>query len=145
MLFSIGSVTLAYMRKLTQTRFRSDSGGRDNCLATAIACILDLNSAEDALQVQDFYTQDDNDPTWELVLDHWLKERGWEIAVVAGHLLNGGPYLVTGTTHRDESLHVCIYEDGELIWDPHPDNKGLVEEIQYEYLFKSGQNDKLDV
>lgn len=133
------------MLKLTQTRFKNESGERDNCLATAIACILDLNSAEDALQVQEFYTDNPDDPTWELILDHWLKERGWEIALLAGHLIGGGPYLVTGTTHRDNDLHVCIYEDGELLWDPHPDNTGIVKEIQYEYLFKAGQNDTPDV
>jgi hypothetical protein len=39
--------------------------------------------------------------------------------------LNGKYYLVTGETVRG-FRHVCIYQNGELVHDPHPTKDGLI-------------------
>lgn len=125
------------MKKLIQTRF-NDGNQKDNCLATVIACLMELDSPEDVIQVQNYFTDKKDEAKWQLLLDFWLKERGWEIVLMPGHLNNGEYYLVTGNNKRDDNYHVCVYRNKELIWDPHPSGDGLNSEIQFEYLHNVG-------
>jgi hypothetical protein len=127
------------MKKLTQTRFATSLTDaveeRDNCFATVIACFMDLDSPEDAYQVQELYPEDGNqqDARWVLVLSRWLEERGWDWGSMEGHLYDSDYYMVAGTSSRG-TMHVCIYKNGELWHDPHPDQDGLLAEELYEYF-----------
>lgn len=120
------------MRKLTQTRLHNPPT-RGNCFPTVIACFLDLESPEDAIQIQEHYDEDD----WNVKLYNWLLEKGWQWSVGDGHLFNDEFYLVSGESPRNSKVtHVCIYQNGELYHDPHPDKTGIVTEAHFERIKK---------
>jgi len=121
------------MKKLTQTRFHNPPEIRGNCFPTVIACFLDLESAENAFQVQELFGQDD----WMIQLLEWLNGKGWDIGTLNGHLYTDEFYLVTGVSPRNPKInHVCIYQNGKLWHDPHPDGTGILTEANFEYLEK---------
>lgn len=122
------------MKKLIQTRLHlPDQGQIGNCFATVIACLLGLKSAEEVIQIQEYY-EDDN---WSTILTDWLNQRGWSWVQISDHLKNDNYYLVIGESPRGVS-HVCIYKNGELYHDPHPSGEGLVNEKYFELIEKVG-------
>jgi hypothetical protein len=50
-------------------------------------------------------------------------------------MYDGSYYLVAGESARG-TIHVCIYKNGALWHDPHPDQSGLLEEDMFEYFKK---------
>lgn len=125
------------MKKLLQTRLHSDSE-RGNCFAAVIASIMDLDSAEDALQIQEHYDNED----WASVLLKWLNDRGYDWYSIDGHSkVKDEFYLVTGKSPRfsGEINHICIYQNGKLFHDPHPEQAGLSTESYFEVIEKMNQ------
>lgn len=123
------------MKKLIQTRLHNPPESRGNCLPTVIACFLDLDSAEDVIQVQELYDKVDD---WQGDLIEWLGIRGWDMGGLRGHLDTDEYYLVTGVSPRNSKInHVCIYQKGKLWHDPHPDQTGILTEEYFEYLEKA--------
>lgn len=133
------------MKKLIQTRVDSvlnhlwdDVKTRENSYAAAIACFLDLESPEDCIQIQEHFSEDESDVKWVLVLSLWLQERGYDWGSLNGHQFDNSYYLVIGESYRGFD-HVCIYKNGELWHDPHPDGTGLVTEELFEFLRKNNE------
>jgi len=94
---------------------------------------MDLDSAEDALQVQNLY----NEESWCETLIEWLNSNGWDLGTLHGHLDTDEFYLVTGISPRNSKInHVCIYQNGKLWHDPHPDGTGILTETNFQYLEK---------
>lgn len=123
------------MRKLTQTRLHVPGKVKGNCFPTVIACFMDLESPEDAFQIQEHYNDEDG---WVDKLIRWLFERDWEWGNLNGHQYDDSHYLVIGNTNRSKTVkHVCIYRNGKLWHDPHPDGTGLTTETNFEYLIKN--------
>ena len=127
------------MKKLIQTRLYDSMKSKEsgNCFPTVIACIMDLNSPDDVIQIQEHYKDDEEeeDHAWIDVLMDWLTEKGYEWYGLTEHLTSEQYYLVTGKTIRG-TVHVCIYFKGELYHDPHPSGAGLTEILNYEYIGK---------
>lgn len=117
------------MRKLQQTRLHNPPESLGNCFPTVLACLLDLDSPEDVIQIQEKYKE----PDWNIQLFKWLEERGWIWGTIPGHLYDGSYYMVTGDTNRG-AKHICIYQNGKLYHDPNPCNKGLLSEDIFEML-----------
>ncbi|CCH01266.1 hypothetical protein FAES_3257 [Fibrella aestuarina BUZ 2] len=133
------------MKFYHQTRLHQpDLGINGNCFPTALACLLDLDSPEAAPQFQELF--DDPDQNWFAMMQDWLYELGWEFITVYKHRSNGQPYLVSGDTERG-TYHVCIYQDGKLLHDPHPSGAGLinVKEIQMLIPVSNETNDPVQV
>lgn len=122
------------MKKLTQTRLHDPPNSFGNCFSAVIACIMGKDSAEDVIQIQDYY-DDEKVNSWIWVLRDWLKKHGYIWYDLKGHLMTGEYYLVTGKTERN-TVHICIYKNGKLYHDPHPSNKGLTEIMNFEYIGK---------
>jgi hypothetical protein len=123
------------MKKLIQTRLHNPPISKGNCFPTVIACFLDLQSPEDVLQVQEIYSAEGRD--WHDELEQWLKEKGWEKEYINGHLFDDSYYLVSGQSPRNPKVsHVCIYKNGKLYHDPHPDQTGILSEDYFETLEK---------
>lgn len=119
------------MKKLIQTRLHNPPI-RGNCFPTVIACIMDLNSPEDAFQFQEHYDSEDG---WYHLLEDWLFNKGWQLNGLNGHLDDGAYYFVSGKTKRSKTVsHICIYKNGKLYHDPHPDQSGLTTEDNFEFL-----------
>lgn len=123
------------MKKLIQTRLHTSmkKEERGNCFPTVIACIMDMNSPEDVIQIQEYYKEEREDDNWVVILTQWLTDKGYEWGSLNGHQSDGSYYLVTGKTKRGV-VHICIYKDGKLYHDPHPSGKGLETIMHYEYL-----------
>lgn len=119
------------MRKLTQTRLHNPPQ-RGNCLPTVIACFLDYESAEDVLQIQEIY---DKVEDWKSEWLEWLTEKGLDVGTLGGHVHDDSFYLVTGISPRNPDInHVCIYQNGKLWHDPHPDQTGIINESYFQYV-----------
>lgn len=125
------------MKKLIQTRLNTgmEPKKRGNCFSTVIACLMDLNSSEDVIQIQEYYKniKEEEDNKWVDILMDWLDKKGYEWHGLKGHLYDGSYYLVNGETIRG-AIHICIYLNGNLYHDPHPSNTGLTKIISYEYI-----------
>ncbi|MEX0595439.1 MAG: hypothetical protein WD512_02985, partial [Candidatus Paceibacterota bacterium] len=117
------------MRKLFQTRLHTEEQN-GNCFSAVIASLMGLKSAEDAIQIQEYYTKKD----WFTTLNKWLMERGWRISKIDNHLQKDVLYLVVGATVRGHN-HICIYKNRELFHDPHPSGAGLANNKKF-YVLK---------
>jgi hypothetical protein len=122
------------MKKLIQTRLHNPPQ-KGNCYPTVIACFMDLESSEDVIQIQEYYPKENEDTEWFLKLWDWLEDRGWGIKHIDGHLYDNSFYCVTGNSLRGNS-HICIYQNGKLFHDPHPDSIGLITEKHFEIIYQ---------
>ena len=124
------------MKKNIQTSlYDPNEPGTGNCFPAVISCIMDLGSADYVLQIQQYYKCAE----WKNMLQQWLNDRGYIWKKLGGHLAGDLYYFVTGATIRTEkskALHVCIYKNGEMVHDPHPDNTGLISELEFEIIEK---------
>ena len=121
------------MKKLIQTRLHIPGEQRGNCFAAAIACIMELKSAEDVLQIQEHFDNEE----WPTMLLYWLSARGWDMGTLSGHVYDGSYYLVTGKSPRDPNInHVVIFQNGEMVHDTHPSGAGIIDPFLFEYLEK---------
>lgn len=137
------------MIPVKQTKLHNPPVQNGNCFAAVIASILEI-PIEEVLPVEDMFEQYD----WHVRLFCWLKERGWiwrtawEFQQFYQHgsggdfikqeMIKDKPYLVTGMTNRFEGkvAHICIYMNGEMVHDPHPDNTGLTTQDYFEVIEK---------
>lgn len=120
-------------KKLDQTRLHTgeEPTQRGNCYPAVIASVMGLDSAEDAIQIQEYYDSD----MWHYILWEWLQHQGWELTTINGHLFDGSYYLASGMTIRG-TRHVCIYRNGYLWHDPHPSRTGLLFSDHFETIEK---------
>lgn len=116
------------MKKNKQTRLHNPPCVRGNCFAAVLSSLLELESAEDVIQIQEHYEKD-----WVHILDEWLISRGYGLEKISGHLDTKEYYMVTGKTDTGV-MHVCIYKNGKMVWDPNPSKKGIVTEEYFEVL-----------
>jgi len=110
------------MTRVMQTRFSTETT-KGNCYAAVIASIMNKDSAEDVIQIQEYYDTDE----WAIKLLEWLDEQGYDLCTIDGHLYDGSLYFVSGLSPRDRSInHICIYQNGHMVHDPHPDGTGIL-------------------
>jgi hypothetical protein len=117
---------------------------RGNCLAAAIASLLELPITE----VPNFETlYGINNTYYYEVLCKWLRHLGYEITTDDRFKCFHGDenrnefkeqlkdmyYLVSGKSTRGIQ-HICIYQNGKLVHDPHPTNEGLFTEDFFEFI-----------
>ena len=119
------------MKKLIQTRLHNPPEQIGNCYATVIACFMDLNSPEDAIQIQEIYYSEY--VNWQIELINWLEKNKYRINYLDSHPKDDSFYAVTGKTIRD-TTHICIYQNGMLFHDPHPSQFGLISELAFEII-----------
>jgi hypothetical protein len=100
------------------------NGQHGNCLSAVLASLLHLPIAEVPL----FATPG----TWVKDLNAWLRPRGLAYCMVAdfeydAYGIEGLWHEVSGNTHRGNDVsHACVAKDGNVVFDPHPDDAGLV-------------------
>jgi hypothetical protein len=121
------------MLELKQTRLHRGQlpEERGNCYPAVIACILEM-PVEDVIQFQELY-----DGVWYEPLTNWLAKLGWGFEYLPDHLADDELYFVTGISPRDKGIrHICIYKNGSMVWDPHPDGQGILTEDNFERLVR---------
>ena len=131
-------------------------GGKGSCYPTTIACLLDLELEEIPFFNLCYWNKEEDDNIYKGLMElsatqfdkkYWIYKSLWSY-ILEAFLFSKGykevflyddekeewlknnpntPYMVTGETVRG-TRHVCIYMNGQLHHDPHPDNTGLVKE-----------------
>lgn len=101
------------MIPIDQTTFGRPIG---NCLQAALASLLELPLGE----VPHVVMHGD----WWDRLTTWAIGQGFELVPIAPNWPPRGYYLATGPAVRGLP-HTCVYHDGALAHDPHPDRTGL--------------------
>lgn len=132
-----------------QTKIHNPPYQNGNCFAAVISSITGIPIG-DIYPIEDLY----GEPCWSERLYKWLFERGWvwrgakefDYRYSLGKIPNGFTeedfrdklYLVIGRTNRynGEVAHICIFKNGEMVHDPHPDNTGLTTLEHYEIIEK---------
>lgn len=97
---------------------------RGNCFQAAIASLLELPLDD----VPHFVALGKD--AWWTATEEWFAARGvhiaWQPICEHGWLPLGLPIMVTGRSPRGAWTHVVIYQDWELLHDPHPSGAGIV-------------------
>lgn len=126
---------------------------RGNCYAAAIASILEL-PIDQVPNVEVFFHIDNG--YWQEVMLAFLASKGWDLCsdhrFKVFHDENYGfedrekwledckdkYYLVSGKSPRGV-YHICIYQNGKLVHDPHPTKEGLLSEVFFQSLEKENK------
>lgn len=125
---------------------------RGNCMAAVVASLLNLTidsvpNVETLFHIEGGY--------WQEVLMTFCKSVGYDwgtddrFRVFHDDLYGSSDgireelfeqcsnkhYIISGKSPRGV-FHVCIYLNGEMVWDPHPSREGLVTEEYFESILK---------
>lgn len=114
-------------KAVRQTKFLGPSSTTGNCTEAAIATLLQIPLSE----VPEFNRSGDASDFWESI-ESFLVERGLYVRYTSTH--RPGTYLVSGPTVRGKGHHTVVYQDGVLVWDPHPSDAGVTEDVWCLYL-----------
>lgn len=132
-------IKLNPVKKLEQTRFGSSDSPilseRENSYSTVIACFMGMSDAEEAFQIQEHFPEYGNERniSWVLAFSKWLEDKGYDWGGLEDHQYDDSLYIVFGVSYRGDS-HACIYKNGQLWHDPHPDGSGLLQEVFFEFI-----------
>lgn len=135
------------LEKVFQTKLHNPPVQNGNCFRAVISTITQI-PIDDIPPIEENMNSD----TWHIELFCWLKNRGWlwrgapEFDLYYGkgrffdfmkpEMLKDRLYMVVGKTNRFEGMidHICIYKNGELWHDPHPNNTGLTTMEYFEII-----------
>lgn len=135
------------MKFVKQTRLHIPDKQNGNCYAAVIASFLDIE-CEEAIQIQERY----DEGGWFDDLQHWLNVRGFRLRSADEfkcfhecftgeykkemmHLHKDKYYLISGKSPRNNAIsHICIYQNGKMVHDPHPDNTGIMTEDDFSII-----------
>lgn len=115
------------MIPVTQTKLHDPPRQNGNCLAAALASILEL-PIEAIPEFEDMKKSE-----WWDELKSWLKIRGMYIINFDGEniqfLLDNFDmyFIVSGTSPRGDCNHSVIYKGNKMVHDPHPSGNGVTE------------------
>lgn len=107
------------------------NGLKGNCFSAVLASLLHLPIEDIPLFV---------DPeTWNSDLNAWLRPFGMAYIVIgvderfiADIGITGMWHEVSGYTPRfKDVMHSCVAKDCKLVFDPHPDDSGLIGSLYY--------------
>lgn len=103
------------MKPIHQNKFGRPDG---NCFEAALASILQLSLAE----VPHFGPGHE----WWDNACNWARKRGWQLEYLPVYwpAKPTGFYIANGPSPRG-IRHSVVYQDGQLVHDPHPQNVGL--------------------
>lgn len=106
-----------------------------NCFAAVIASVLEME-VEEVIQIQEHYEEE----KWFGKLNTWLAKRGWRVRVISkseAKRLKNKYYFVTGLSPvYPGEYHICIFKNGEMVHDPHPEGRGITTKEEYSILEK---------
>jgi hypothetical protein len=91
-------------------------------------------------EVPNFWYQGDSPQACFAALRDWLNERGWTIITLPVHdveaILNYVEgYVILGGRSSAGVEHCTIWYKGEMVHDPHPERKGLVDVTAIDILY----------
>lgn len=143
--------------KVVVNKSNGEQVRRGNCFAACIASLLEL-PIEEVPNVEVFFQFEDSF-YWSEVMSEFLRLKGYELMndnmvkrfhPEFGYSFEGTDengkisdyykyvdvyYLVSGKSAMGVS-HICIYQNGKLIHDPHPTKEGLISLTNFQTLEK---------
>lgn len=109
------------MIKLHQTKFGDKQG---NCFATCVACLFDIKDVD---SVPNFCVDYDD---WFKAFCDFISQYGYTaIMLTPNHEVRArlkDTLMIAGGMSPRGINHAVIVKGEELVWDPHPDNTGLL-------------------
>ena len=145
------------MIKYTQSKvsIKNSDGvwvSRGNCFQTTIACLLEIPPTE-VPNVETLFDMPES--PWYSVMWQFLKHKGYELCTDDRYKvfhdesygleqgkrdewlsdLKDKLYLVSGKSPRGIN-HVCVFQNGKMIWDCHPSREGILTQDYFESLDK---------
>lgn len=113
-------VTRLNLQPFQQTRLHSGTQN-GNCFATCLSVLLGYDDYRDVPQWE-------SEESWQDYFERYttyLAERDLFALRLEGHPKLNHYYIASGNSSRG-LRHACIYKEGELFHDPHPDGTGLL-------------------
>jgi len=117
--------------------YDAEKGLRGNCMVATYANFLGLKIS-DCPAFEELFACTKPNGFWYSCVELWWKHHGYEIF----HAKNKSEipleceyYFAYGISNRDV-MHQVIYKNGELFFDPHPSNDGILTEEGFEYVIK---------
>ena len=107
------------MNPVVQTKLHIPGRQNGNCLAAAFASLLEI-PIEDIPCFEDM-----SDEKWYLELLNWTEGLGFQLCRWDKEMYFHGYYLVCGKSPRGNFNHIVVFQDGQMVHDPHPDGTGL--------------------
>ena len=103
-----------------------EKGKHGNCLSAVLASLLHL-------PIEDVPVFSAPYPEWQNQLNEWLRPFGLAYIQVGDFAkwcndfgIRGCHHELGGSSPRNTDIsHACVGVDGDLVFDPHPDNSGL--------------------
>jgi len=112
-------------RWVTQTTFYDpNSPNKGNCTEAAVASILNIPLEE----VPNFRNEGE-DNFWD-TFEKFLLSKGF-FAFLCPNFHPETLYLASGMSNRGV-MHMVVYRDGDLYWDPHPSRSGI-DKVEHTY------------
>lgn len=112
------------MKPVEQTKLHVPGKQNGNCMAAAIASLLEL-PLSDVPNFEDMGMTTPKSDRWFESLKDWLFELGFELLIWDQPVVLKGYYLVGGKSDRGFE-HQVVYKNGKMIHDPHPDKTGIL-------------------
>lgn len=108
---------------------------RGNCVTAVVASLLDVPIEAVPNFVQIEVT---GGPHWWWLLWRYLQLMGKQLCPISPRTPPAGFYAVGGLSARATETHpihhICVYRNGRLVHDAHPDGRGLLTEQDGWYL-----------
>ena len=118
---------------MTRFKKQTDFGDVGNCFSACLASVFDIEINE----VPNFYNVAGNDPAawWGAVRD-WLRDRGFGVMSIQADLIDQfeGLFIVGGESERGIE-HAVLYQNGKIIFDPHPSDVGVKKVTSVDLLY----------
>lgn len=128
-----------------QTKLHNpEKGIFGNCMVTCYANYLNI-PVESCPAFEELFSCKKPEGFWWQVVELWWKHKGYTVNYVVdvndvpADVLKGICF-VTGKSPRNSAVnHMVIYKNGQLYFDPHPDNTGIIKgtECEYEWVTKN--------
>ncbi len=122
------------MKPIMQTNITPEEG---NCFSACIATVLEIDISEVPNVRNDF--------AWFQIMDKFVSKYGYGLLHMlridyvredAGEWRKKAYIIATGNSPRHEDLtHSVVYQNDEMVHDPHPDGGGLDEKPGYYIIF----------
>lgn len=110
-----------------------------NCFQACLASIFELSidKVPDEIEVWNPREREENWVRYYKLVQDWLTKRNLTFIEIrispAIKSWNDTYEIITGRSPRNKGLHSCVGMGGKIIFDPHPDNTGLLEQNNWTY------------
>lgn len=116
------------MKPIKQTKLHDPPNQHGNCLRACYASVLEIPIDS----IPEFEEMDEK--SWWPAELKWANTLGLQLICFDGEYHFEGYYFLAGKSPRGDFNHIVVYENGQMVHDPHPDGTGI-ESVDNTYIF----------